>query len=385
LKTLHFDCFSGISGDMTVAALVDAGADREAVLGAVGSLDLPVHVEFQAVRRGGMAATYFKVEVGHEHAHRHLHHIEKILSAGKLSAPQLELALRVFRRLGEAEAKVHGIPIEKVHFHEVGAADSIVDIAGAAVALDSLGTSRVTARSVVTGSGTVQCDHGLMPVPAPATAELLRGVPLESSPIKAELTTPTGAAILATVVQEWTDSPSMTIGRIGCGAGTKEFKEQPNVLRVFVGESAGANAETADRVWVVETNLDDVSPEVVGYCQERLFAAGALDAYVIPMLMKKGRPGMMLGVIAPLEKLAAVEAVLFRETGTLGVRRHAAERSKLTREAVTMESPWGPLRAKRSSRDGHQCVTPEYDDCARIAREHGVSLREVFQFVAKAH
>jgi uncharacterized protein (TIGR00299 family) protein len=383
VRTLHFDCFSGISGDMTVAALVDAGADRDAVLAAVGSLGLPVAVQFLQVRRGGMAATHFKVDAVREHKHRHLHHVEKILAESRLSPTQRELALRVFRRLAEAEAKVHGTSVEKVHFHEVGAADSIVDIAGAAVAFDTLGVTRVTARSVPPGSGTVQCEHGLMPVPAPATAELLTGVPLATSPVTSELTTPTGAAILATLVQEWTDSPAMTVRRIGCGAGTKEFKEQPNILRVFVGESAGANEDEADRVWVLETNLDDVPGELVGYCQERLFEAGALDAYVIPMMMKKGRPGVMIGVIAPAERVADIESVLFRETGTLGVRRHAAERAKLQRETVTVETPWGPVKAKRGWRDGIEVVSPEYEDCARLARERGVPLREVYKTIQK--
>lgn len=381
MRTLHFDCFSGISGDMTVAALVDAGADRAAVLAAVGSLGLPVQVQFLAERRCGMAATYFKVDAAHEHKHRHLHHIEKILAAGQLTASQLDLAMRIFRRLGEAEAKVHGISLEKVHFHEVGAADSIVDIVAATVALDSLGVERITARSVPPGSGTVQCEHGLMPVPAPATAELLTGVPLAASPVVAELTTPTGAAILTTVVHSWTDNPAMTIRKIGVGCGAKDFKEQPNVLRVLLGETPTAGGE-ADTVWVLETNLDDVSPEVIGFTQERLFHAGALDAYVVPLQMKKGRPGFLLGVIAPADKVPALEAVLFRETGTLGIRRHAAQRSKQNREEITVATPWGPIRAKKSWRTGGQTdLSPEYEDCALIARTHEIPLSKVYDAI----
>jgi hypothetical protein len=370
---------------MAVAALVDAGADRAAVLAAIDSLGLPVQVQFLAERRGGMAATYFKVEAEPETKHRHLHHVEKILAAGKLSPVQLDLAQRIFRRLGEAEAKVHGIALEKVHFHEVGAADSIVDIAAAAVALDSLGIERVTARSVPPGSGTVRCEHGLMPVPAPATAELLTGVPLAASPVVAELTTPTGAAILTTVVHEWTDSPAMILRKIGVGCGTKDFKEQPNVLRVLLGEAAGGGGET-DTVWVLESNLDDVSPEVIGYTQERLFQAGALDAYVIPLQMKKGRPGFLLGVIAPAAKVPALEAMLFRETGTLGVRRHSVQRTKQCREEITVPTPWGPIRAKKSWRTGCEAdLSPEYEDCARIARTHEIPLAKVYEAIRDHH
>lgn len=380
MKTLHFDCFSGCSGDMTVAALVDAGADREAVLAAIASLDLPVQVDFRREKRGGMAATYFAVTAQPEHKHRHLHHIEKIIAAGRLSDSQKDLANRIFRHLAEAEAKVHGSTIEKVHFHEVGAADSIVDIVGAAVAFDILGVTHVTARSVPTGSGTVQCDHGMMPVPAPATAELLVGVPLAASTIATELTTPTGAAILKTLVKEWTETPSMTIDKIGVGAGTKDFKQQPNVLRVFVGQSTGP--ECSDVVWVLETNLDDVPGEIIGYTQERLFQAGALDAYVVPMQMKKGRPGVLLGVIAPLDRVRDCETVILRETGSLGVRRHQVQRTKLIRESVTIETKWGPVQAKRAWRtDGTEILSPEYDDCARIARENCVPLRDVYDNV----
>jgi len=383
LKTLHFDCFSGISGDMTVAALVDAGADQEAVLLAILSLDLSVKVEFRREKRGGMAATYFAVEAQPEQKHRHFHHIEKIIAAGRLNDAQRDLANRIFRRLGEAEAKVHGTTIEKVHFHEVGAADSIVDIVATAVAFDSLGITHVTARSVPTGSGTIKCDHGLMPVPAPATAELLIGAPLSSSPIVAELTTPTGAAILMTLVKQWTDTPAMTIHKIGVGAGTKDFAEQPNVMRVFVGESADRAA--SDVVWVLETNLDDVSGEVIGFTQERLFNAGALDAYVIPMQMKKGRPGVLLGVIAPADRVAELETVIFQQTGSLGIRGYQVSRTKLDRKSESIATPWGPVQAKRAWRTGGiEIVSPEYEDCARIAREHNVPLRDVYQMVSDA-
>jgi uncharacterized protein (TIGR00299 family) protein len=386
VRALHFDCFSGVSGDMTLGALLDAGVDADAVRVALDSLGLPIRLHVDKVRKGGFAATRVTVEAPEEHEHRYLPDVEAILSRGSLTGPQRGLALRIFRRLAEAEAAVHGMPLERVHFHEVGALDSLADIAGVAVALDLLAAERVTCRPVPTGSGMVKCAHGMMPIPAPGTAELLKGVPLAASSIRAELTTPTGAAIVATVVQEWVEQPVMTIERIGCGAGTRDLVEQPNLLRVFVGEATAANPAERDQVWMVETNLDDVPAEVVGYCFERLFAAGALDVFAAPIQMKKSRPGVLLSVLAPAAALDAVEEVLFRETATFGVRRHAVERRKLRREATTVQTPWGPVQGKRGWRDGGpQVFTPEYEDCARVAREQGVPLREVYAQVQKAH
>jgi uncharacterized protein (TIGR00299 family) protein len=387
VRVLHFDCFSGVSGDMTLGALIDAGVDAEAVREGLDSLGLPIRLEVEKVRKGGFAATQVRVEAPEEHAHRHLPQVEEILGRGRLTPRQRDLALRIFRRLAQAEATVHGMPLEKVHFHEVGALDSIADIAGVAIALDLLGAERVTSRSVPTGSGMVKCAHGLMPVPAPGTAELLKGAPIAPSSIKAELTTPTGAAILTTVVEQWVEHPVMTLERTGHGAGQKDFLDQPNILRVFVGTAAEpANPDERDRVWVLETNLDDVPAEVVGYCVEQLFAAGALDVFSTPVQMKKNRPGVLLTVLAPEARGADLEAVLFRETGTFGVRRYPAERAKLRRAAVTVETPWGPVQGKRGWRDGGPDVfTPEYEDCARVARQHGVALREVYARVQRAY
>ena len=386
VRALHFDCFSGISGDMTLGALIDAGVDAGVIRSAIESLRLPIELEVNKIRKGGFAATEVRVNAPEEDTHRHLPDVEEILGRGSLTERQRTLALRIFRRLAEAEATAHGMPLEKVHFHEVGALDSIADITGAAVALDVLGPERVTSRSVPTGSGTVKCAHGLMPIPAPGTAALLKGVPIASSPIKAELTTPTGAAILTTVVQEWVESPAMTIERIGHGAGRREFIEQPNLLRVFVGEAvAVANPEERDAVWVLETNLDDVPAEVIGYCFDALFAAGALDVFSTPIQMKKNRPGALVSVLAPEATLPALEAILFRETATLGIRRYPVQRSKLRREAITVQTPWGPVRGKRGWREGGPVVfSPEYEDCARVAREHGVPLREVYAAVKDA-
>jgi uncharacterized protein (TIGR00299 family) protein len=386
VRGLHFDCFSGISGDMTLAALVDAGVDADAVRDGLASLGLPIRMEAAKVRKGGFAATQVTIEAPEEHAHRHLPDVEEILSRGRLTPAQRDLALRIFRRLAEAEAAAHGMPLEKVHFHEVGALDSIADIAGVAIALDLLGARRITSRSVPTGTGMVKCAHGLMPIPAPGTAALLKGVPIAPSTIKAELTTPTGAAILTTVVQEWIESPAMTIERIGHGAGQRDFLEQPNLLRVFVGEvAAPVNPAEHDRVWMLETNLDDVPAEVIGFCFDQLFSAGALDVFSTPIQMKKNRPGVLLSVLAPESAMPVLEAILFRETETFGIRRYPVERTKLQREAVTVATPWGPIRGKRGWREGVHVFTPEYEDCARIARQHGIALREVYAVVRRVY
>jgi uncharacterized protein (TIGR00299 family) protein len=385
VRAIHFDCFSGISGDMTLAALIDAGADEGAIRAGLGALGLPIRLEVEKVRKGGFAATAVRIEAPEEHEHRHLPEIEEILH--HLPARQCGVARSIFARLAASEAEVHGIPVEKVHFHEVGALDSIADIAGVAIALDLLKAERITSRSVPVGSGTVKCAHGLMPVPAPATAHLLRGVPLAATTIKGELTTPTGAAILATVVNEWVDAPAMTVERIGVGAGTRDLLEQPNVLRLFVGtsEKETANPAQRDHVWMLETNLDDVPAEVIGYCFEELFAAGALDVFSTPIQMKKNRPGVLLSVIAPEEAIGPLEAILFRETGTLGIRRYTVRRDKMQREVVTVETPWGPVKGKRGWRDGEMSVfSPEYEDCARVARQHRIALREVYSQAQRA-
>jgi len=370
---------------MTLAALIDAGVDAEAIRSVLASFGLPITLEIEKVKRNGIAATYVNVIAPDQEEYRFFPDVEAIFAKSAMTPRQRELALAIFRKLAEAEAAVHGMPIEKVHFHEVGALDSIADIAGTAVAIDLLGLERITCRSVPPGSGTVKCAHGLMPVPAPATAMLLKGMPLAKAPVTGELVTPTGAAILATLVNEFTDQPPMTIERIGCGAGKRDPWEQPNILRVFLGRSkSDATSDVSDVVTVLETNLDDVSAEVVGYCTETLFAAGALDVFTIPIQMKKNRPGVLMSVIATAESVAKIEAILFRETGTFGIRKHTATRSKLNRQSIVVQTVWGPVQAKRGWREGSEIVTPEYEDCALIAREHGVPLREVYLAVSLA-
>jgi uncharacterized protein (TIGR00299 family) protein len=394
VRVAHFDCFSGISGDMTLGALIDAGVSADAIRATVDSLGLPVRLEIEKVRKGGFAATQVRVEAEDQEEYRFLPDVEVILNRGRLTDRQRDLAMKIFRRVAEAEATVHGMPLEKVHFHEVGALDSIADIVGAAVGLDLLDVERFTSRPVPTGSGMVKCAHGLMPIPAPGTAELLTGVPLASSVIQSELTTPTGAAILTTIVREcaapaenpWIDTPAMTIEQIGHGAGQRTFVEQPNLLRLLVGTTNVPTGQRDERVWILETNLDDLPAEVIGYCYERLLASGALDVFSTPIFMKKNRPGVLLSVLAPEALVPALVDVLFRETTTFGVRRYPVERYKLERRAFTVETPWGPVQGKLGWRDGQPpAFSPEYEDCARIARERGVALREVYARADEAY
>jgi uncharacterized protein (TIGR00299 family) protein len=380
----YFDCFSGISGDMTLGALVDAGVDPRAIQSAVASLGLPGSLTFETVRRGGFRATYAKVEAPHEHAHRHLHHIEALIDKGALSPRQKDLARRIFGRLGEAEAAVHGVDVAKIHFHEVGAVDSIVDIVGAAVGLDLLGVERFEASAVPPGRGWVRAAHGKMPLPAPATAELLKGVPLADADVEMELTTPTGAAILTTVCERFGPLPAMTVETIGLGAGTRELPGQANIVRLFVGKAA--LPADGDRVWVLETNLDDLPGEVVGYTTTQLLAAGALDAFVTPIQMKKNRPGVMISVLCDEARIGQMEEILFRETTTLGVRRYPVSRHKLRRQAREVATRFGPIKGKLGWIEGRPpTFSPEHDDCARAATAHGVPLREVYDAAQAAY
>ncbi len=391
MRIAHFDCFSGISGDMTLGALIGAGVPVEAIRFGLDSLKLPIVLEVEETLRGCFAATLVNIKAPEDQPQRFLREIQEIINQGNLNPNQRKIALTIFQRIGEAEAAAHGMSIDQVHFHEVGALDSIADIVGSAIGLDLLGVDEFTARSVPTGHGSVKAAHGLMPIPAPATAALLNGVPLAPSPIKSELTTPTGAAILTTMVKRWTESPVMRIERIGYGAGQKDFAEQPNVLRLFVGTSTESQTITSsghlsDEIWVLETNLDDVPGEIIGYCFEQLLTAGALDVFTIPIQMKKHRPGVLLTVLVDDQHLAAVEEILFRETGTLGVRRQRVQRHKLYRQAETVQTPWGPVAGKLGWKEGQAPVfSPEYEACAKIAREQKIPLRVVYEKVQEAY
>jgi uncharacterized protein (TIGR00299 family) protein len=380
----YFDCFSGVSGDMTLGALVDAGVDGRAIAEAVASLGLPGELSFETVRRGGFRATYARVETPEENAHRHWRHIEALIDKGALTPSQKDLAKKIFLKLGEAEARVHGIDLARIHFHEVGAVDSIIDIVGSAVGLDLLGVDRFECSPVPPGRGSVRAAHGRMPLPAPATAEILKGVPLADSPVEMEMTTPTGAAIMTTIAERFGPLPAMTVESIGLGAGTREVPGQANILRLFVGVMAAPTG--ADRVFMLETNLDDIPGEVVGYTTVKLLEAGALDVFTTPIQMKKNRPGVMISVLCDEAGIPAMEEILFRETTTLGVRRFPVSRHKLNRKAVDVETEFGAVRGKLGwLEDRPPTFSPEYDDCARIAAERDVPLREVFDAAHAAY
>jgi uncharacterized protein (TIGR00299 family) protein len=380
----YFDCFSGISGDMTLGALVDAGVDPRPIQEAISSLGLPGSVTFDTVRKGGFRATHARVHAPHDHAHRHWHHIEAIIDTSTLTGRQKDLAKRIFLKLGEAEARVHGVDLSKIHFHEVGAIDSIIDILGSAVGLDLLGVDRFEASPVPPGKGWIKAAHGRMALPAPATAEILKGVPLAESMVEMELTTPTGAAILTTVVERFGPLPALTIDTIGLGAGTRDMPEQANILRLFIGSID--LPPSGDRVWVLETNLDDLPGEVVGYTTIKLMEAGALDAFVTPIQMKKNRPGVMISVLCDESRIPPMEEILFRETSTLGIRRYPVSRHKLKRQAIEVETPLGTIRGKLGWLENRPpTFSPEYDDCARVASTHGVALRDVYDAAHAAY
>ncbi|MEX0977900.1 MAG: nickel pincer cofactor biosynthesis protein LarC [Pirellulales bacterium] len=385
MKIAYLDCASGISGDMTLGALVDAGVDLEALNAGIQTLGLPgVRLVATTVKKKGFRATQITVEHEPEHKHRHLHHITAMIDSSSLTARQKDLAHKIFRRLAEAEAKVHDSTIEKVHFHEVGAVDSISDIVGAAMGWDLLGVERIVSSPIPTGRGFVEIAHGRCSIPAPATAELLKGVPLAESNVECELTTPTGAAIVAALVDAFGPLPSMTIEKIGYGSGQKDLEEQANLLRLLVGQTDDIRLD--EQLWVLETNLDDTSGELVGHAASRLWEAGGLDVYTTAIQMKKNRPGVTLSVLCDANRVAAIEEILFRETTTLGVRRWKVERRKLKREKHTVETPWGKVDGMLAWLDAHTArFSPEYESCRTIAEQHKLPLKTVYEAAQQAY
>ncbi len=370
--TCYLDAFSGLSGDMLVGALADAGADTVALCEGLGSLGTNAEFRFEKTVRRGIAATKFHVECGHAHSHRHLPHILEMINRAALPEAVKRDAGVVFRRLAEAEARVHAIPVEKVHFHEVGAVDSIADIAGACLGFHLLGVEEIRCSPVNVGSGTVATEHGTLPVPAPATAALLEGKPVYSRGPAVELTTPTGAAVATALASGFGPMPPMLLRATGYGAGGRDFAEHANVLRVLIGEISGAGEATT--VSVIEANVDDSTPEMLGYAMERLLAAGALDVTFAPLLMKKSRPGTLITVLARPETREELVRILFAETSTLGARMYDAERRVQARDTLEIETPHGRVRMK-VSREGN--FAPEYDDCRRLALERGVPLKQI--------
>lgn len=373
-----FDCFSGAAGDMILAAMLSAGLTEAELRADLTKLDLNgFELEVSQVQKQGLAATRVKVRLTDQPGHRHLHQITRIIDNSALSTRVKDTAKSIFTRLAEAEAKVHGTSIENVHFHEVGAVDAIVDVVGAAIGVERLGLARIVCSPIPTGSGVVHCEHGTMPVPAPATAELLRGVPIAACDEPGELVTPTGAAILTTLAESYGPLPGMRIAHVGYGAGTRDGKMRPNVLRMLIGESADSGDE-CDEVTLLETNLDDATGEQIAHAFDALFTAGALDVFTIPITMKKGRPGVLFSVLAPQEHQAACEEAIFAHTSTFGIRRQSCTRTKLARQVETVATRFGPIRVKIGRRSGRiLLVAPEYEDCAAAARMHSVALHEV--------
>jgi uncharacterized protein (TIGR00299 family) protein len=382
LSVVYFDCPAGASGDMVLGALVDAGVSIDALRVELASLPLEGwSISAREVMRGAFRAT--KVDVAVDERHHHQHHARRtlgdvlaILRAGRLAPGALAAAERVFTRLADAEGRAHGSTRDAVHFHDVGAVDAIVDVAGAAVGLALLGAEQVHASALPMGGGLVDGPHGRIPVPAPGTAELLRGWPVVDTGVRAELVTPTGAAILTTLATPGR-MPSMTIGAVGYGAGTRDPADTANVLRCFVGQAGDGDAGH-ETIVQAETTIDDMSPQLYEPLIERLLGAGALDVFLTPVIMKRSRPGVVVTVLCPPERIDDLTAALFQETSTIGVRWSEWRRARLPREMVTLTTAYGPIPFKVSRLGGRVVtVTPEFADVVRIAREKGVPVREV--------
>lgn len=409
MKILYYDCSTGISGDMNLGALLDLGIDSGMFLHELSKLQLD-H-EFQVIinKSTKMGISGTKVDViitghdhshGHDHDHSHTHdggqqrnigQIEAIINASTLSPRIKELSIKIFMQVAVAEAKVHDKPISEVHFHEVGAIDSIVDIVGAAICLDLLQVDRIMASSIQVGGGFVKCAHGLIPVPAPATVEILRNIPLRAGLVQFETTTPTGAAVLATVVDEFTDTYHFVIEKTGYGLGTKDF-EVPNVLRVFLGsesmedkkglnDSKGTGIST--RQYILETNIDDMNPEIYGYVEDLLFEKGALDVYKTPIIMKKGRPAVMLSVLTDEYHETVIKEILFKETSSFGLRKIEVDKIMLEREFEQIQTKYGALSIKKAYYQGKVIkYKPEFEECKVLAIENHVTINEIYKEAA---
>ncbi len=381
MRIAYFDCFMGISGDMTLGALIGAGADPERLRESLAGLGMGGYrIEVGKKITGPIEATDVRVVLDgrHHHHHRRLKDILEMIRASELSDRVKKTAERIFLRLAEAEGRVHGRSAEEVHFHEVGAVDAIVDIVGAAICLEMLGWPKVVASPMPTFYGYAKGAHGVFPLPAPATAEILRGVPWRELDIEGELVTPTGAAIIREIAAEFGPLPAMTVGSIGYGAGKSDFGV-PNALRVMLGE-ASVPARSGECVTVIETNIDDLNPQFYDTAVEKLFAGGALDVFLTPIQMKKNRPGTLLSVICDPDRTESLAAIILAETSTLGVRMSRWERLCLDRRWEEVVTAFGAVRIKIGERDGLAITaSPEYEDCKRAAAEHGVAVRHVHE------
>jgi len=378
MKTLYFDCFAGASGDMILGAAVAAGVDPDVLREQLSLLNIEgFSIDFETVDKSGLSANLARVRTVHEHKHRHLSDIEKIIGNSQLTKGVKQRAIAVFTRLAEAEAHVHNEPVERVHFHEVGALDAIVDVVGAAICFELLRIERFVCSPLHVGSGTVEMAHGTFPVPPPAVAELLKGVPYYSTDIKGELVTPTGAAIITTVCTEYGPIPLMTAEQTGYGAGAREYEKFPNALRMIVGETA-TTRNLEEQLLMIETNIDDASPQIIGHVMDRAFALGARDCYFTPVHMKKNRPGVLLSVLCDRDLKESVMEMLFNETTTLGVRSYEVARRALERRMVTVQTAYGPIDVKVGNLNGRVVnAMPEFDQCREAASRAGVALKEV--------
>jgi uncharacterized protein (TIGR00299 family) protein len=405
MRVVYFDCFSGISGDMALGALIDAGLRVDDLKRALGTLALGgVHIHADRVLRAGVSATKFTVHAhdddhehhhhhGHEHAapgthhghaHRSLPEISGLIDGSGLSPAGKDRAKAMFRRLAEAEAAIHQMPLEQVHLHEVGAVDSIIDIVGIVFAMEWVGADRVVCSPLNVGGGMVKSAHGIFPVPAPATVKLLGDAPVYSGAVQKELVTPTGALIATTYASAFGAMPPMSIERVGYGAGDRDDPATPNVLRVLIGRAE--DRPHAERVAVVECEIDDMNPQIFGVVMDRLYAAGALEVFYVPVQMKKNRPGTLVTVIAPPGRRSAIADVLFRETTTIGLRHYEVDRECLDREIISVETTLGAVRFKIASRNGRVVnATPEFEDCARLSVANNLPVKEVQAIAAAAY
>jgi len=387
-KLAYFDCFSGISGDMTLGALVDAGCDLALLRSGLEGLQIPSWtISAEKVWKNGMSATFVRVAAEDHTKHRSLSAILEIVDRSQLSNSVRKNAAAIFRRLGEAEASVHDVPLEKIHFHEVGAVDAIVDIVGACLGFEAIGVQKFACSPLNVGGGTVKMAHGILPVPAPATAALLQGKPTYSNGLQRELVTPTGAAIVATLCGTFGPQPAMSVAAIGYGAGCADLEGQPNVLRIMIGEAAEKVVPGFDEeISVIEANLDDMNPQIYGYFQEKALAAGALDVYTTPVQMKKNRPGTLLTLLCKPQDANAIMSLIFAETTTFGARAYTAQRRTLPRESVNVHTQYGDVRIKLSRVNGHiQHVAPEFEDCRKLAVEKNVPLQRVISDALRAY
>src|SRR5687768_14531610 len=380
MRALYFDCFAGASGNMILGALIAAGVDSDDLKAELQKMDIPdFELELEIVDRSGIASTHVTVRVPKERGHRHLSDIEKIISGSALSETVKTRSTAIFRRLAEAEGKVHGITVEKVHFHEVGGMDAIIDVVGSCIGFEMLRIENFVSSKIHLGSGFIEMAHGRFPVPPPAVAELLRGIPVYSTEVEGELTTPTGAAIISTLCDSYGSIPEMLVEHTAYGAGTRTYEKFPNALRVLIGEMAGEQTSTvSEQLILLQTNIDDASPQILGFVMERAFELGANDCWFTPIQMKKNRPATMLSVLCSQEKKHQITELIYRETTSLGVREQPLLRDALIREVAQVNTEYGSIDVKIGMLDGKIVnAMPEYDQVQEAAREHGVPFSKV--------